>query len=64
MVCHAKKQNLVGLTLLSFLYVILPGKGKCERVATVLKEKQGEINSPLITEHIETCVFTLHELKL
>lgn len=30
----------------------------------VLKEEQREINPPLITEQVETCVFTLHEMKL
>ena len=33
-----KMQNLIGLTLLSFLYIILPGK--CGSLATVLKDQK------------------------
>lgn len=59
-----KMQNLIGLTLLSFLYIILPRKEKCESLASVLKEEPREVNSPLITEHVKTHVFTSPEKKL
>lgn len=35
-----KMQNLIGLTLLSFLYIILPGKEKCGSLGTVLKDQK------------------------